>query len=258
MKKLNLAVILFLVVFGAAAQSDYMVTLKSDTVKGELRILSYDQQDRIQVSMNGKKVLYKALEVLIVSIKNSFYKPVQMDNTIRFMKVIKSGYLSLYGFRMANQSTYDGRYLVKLNGDAREMPNIGFKKVMAAYLEDCSALSEKLQNGDIGKSSIEEIVDQYNTCLTKEKPAPVVTQALAPESPTQTKQLEAIQQLITKIKTLEFATRQDALDILSDIESKVTRNENVANYQLDGLRSTLKEQTTITQDLDALIELFKK
>jgi hypothetical protein len=129
---------------------------------------------------------------------------------------------------------------------------------MAAYLEDCSALSEKLQNGDIGKSSIEEIVDQYNTCLTKEKPAPAVTQAPAPESPTQTKQLEAIQQLITKIKTLEFATRQDALDILSDIESKVTRNENVANYQLDGLRSTLREQTTITQDLDALIELFKK
>lgn len=251
MKKLNLVLILFLVGFGASAQTDYLVTLKSDTVKGDLRILSYDQLDRIQASNNGKKTMYTALDVVIVSIKNNFFKPVQMDNTIRLMKVLKSGYLSLYAFRLPNQSTYDGRYLVKLNGDAREMPNIGFKKVMAVYLEDCGSLSEKLKNGDIGKSNMEEIVDEYNTCLTKNKPAPVV------ETVAQTQQTEAIKMLMNKIKEQDFSTRQDALDILADIESKVKRNERVSNYLIEGLQATLKDQSTIAAELEKFITLMK-
>ena len=260
MKKINLFIILILIQFAALAQSDYLITLKSDTVKGDLRILSYDQLDRVQVSNNGKKEMFKALDILTLNIGNEFYKPVQIEKSIRLMKIIKTGYLSLYAYRIDNQVTYDGRYLVKLNGDVMEMPNLGFKKIMASFLEDCSELSEKLKKGDLGKGNTDEIIDQYNVCVTKEKPGMTIVPELAspPESLAAANQKEAIQNLMNKIKELNFTTKEDALDILRDIETKVKRNDTVSNYLIEGLQSTLKDQPTLSEDLVKLIALFKK
>jgi len=260
MKKINLFTILILTQFAALAQSDYLITLKSDTIRGDLRILSYDQLDRVQVSNNGKKEMFTALDILTLNKSNEFYKSVQIEKSIRLMKIIKSGYLSLYGYRIDNQITYDGRYLVKLNGDAMEMPNLGFKKIMASFLEDCSELSEKLKKGDLGKGNTDEIIDQYNVCLTKEKPGiTVVPESVStPESLAAANQKQAIQNLMNKIKELNFTTKEDALDILRDIETKVKRNDTVSNYLIEGLRSTLKDQPTVNEDLDKLVALFKK
>ena len=260
MKKINLFIILILIQFAALAQSDYLITLKSDTVKGDLRILSYDQLDRVQVSNNSKKEMFKALDILTLNIGNEFYKPVQIEKSIRLMKIIKTGYLSLYAYRIDNQVTYDGRYLVKLNGDVMEMPNLGFKKIMASFLEDCSELSEKLKKGDLGKGNTDEIIDQYNVCVTKEKPGMTIVPELAspPESLAAANQKEAIQNLMNKIKELNFTTKEDALDILRDIETKVKRNDTVSNYLIEGLQSTLKDQPTLSEDLVKLIALFKK
>lgn len=260
MKKINLLIILSLSQFAAFAQSDYLITLKSDTVKGDLRILSYDQLDRVQINRNGKKEIYTAIDVLILKKGEDFYKAVQMDKTIRMMKIIKSGYLSLYGYRVDNQTTYDGRYFVKLNGETMEMPNLGFKKIMASFLEDCNELSEKLKKGDLGKGNIDEIIDQYNVCLTKEKPDFTVAldPASTPETLAVSNQKAAIQNLMDKINELNFATKADALDILRDIETKVSRGDNVSNYLIDGLQSTLKDQPALSEDLGKLVSLFKK
>lgn len=262
MKKITLFFILFQAGLGAFAQSDYLVTLKSDTIKGELRILSYDQLDRVQISNNGKKEMYTALQVLILNKDNEFYKAVQIDNSIRLMKIIKRGYLSLYGFKHPNQSSFEGRYLVKLNGTSMEMPNLGFKKIMSTYLEDCYELSERVKNGDIGKGKIEEIVDQYNVCLSNAKPAdtPVAATVAVPgeDSLDKTQQIEAVQNLMNKIKETDFPSKEDALDILRDIESKVTKNESIANYLIDGLQSMLKDQPTLSEELEKVIGLLKK
>lgn len=259
MKKINLFILLFLIGSGALAQSDYLVTTKSDTIKGDLRILSYDQLDRVQITNNGKKEIYTAMQVLILKKDEGFYKPVQIDQSIRLMKIIKGGYLSLYGYKLPNQSTFDGRYLVKLNGSTMEVPNLAFKKMMANYLEDCHELSIKLKQGDLGRGDIEKIVEEYNLCMAKEKPAVAQQESIAsPESLNKTKQKEAIQNLKSKIKEQTFSGKDDALDILSDIESKVDRNENVSNYLLGGLQSALKDQAALSEDLENLIALFKK
>jgi hypothetical protein len=257
MRTFNLALVLFMMTSTAMAQSNYMVTLKSDTIRGDLRILSYDQIDRVQIINNGKKEMYKALDILIVSLDHEFYKAVQFDKSIRLMKIIKSGYLSLYGFRVNNQSTFDGRYLVRLDGNNMELPNLGFKKIMANYLEDCADLSEKIKNGDVEKKNIEQIIDQYNECLNKSRP--VVTRVpVMDASTTQTEQTDAIKNLILKVSEQDFASRQDALDILKDIENKVARNERVSNYLLDGLQSTLKDQPAVADALAACVALLKK
>lgn len=258
MKKITAFIVLFLIGLSAFAQSDYLVTTKSDTIKGALRILSYDQLDRVQITNNGKKEMYTAIQILILKKDEGFYKPVQIDQSIRLMKIIKSGYLSLYGFKFPNQSTFDGRYLVKLNGSSMEVPNLGFKKMMANYLEECSELSLKLKNGDLGKGNIEEIIDAYNACLSKEKTVAAQEPVSTTESLNKTQQIEAIQNLKNKIKEQTFSSKEDALDILRDIETKVDRNENVSNYLLDGLQSALKDQATLSEDLEKLIVLFKK
>lgn len=260
MKKINLSIVLILIEFAALAQTDYLITLKSDTIKGDLRIMSYDQLDRVQVSNNGKKEMFTALHILTLNKSNEFYKPVQIDKSIKLMKIMKTGYLSLYSFRLDNQTTYDGRYLVKLNGEVMEMPNLGFKKIMASFLEDCSELSEKLKKGDLRKGDTDEIIDEYNVCLSKEKSGfTVVPQSVStPQALAATNQKEAIQNLMNKIKELNFATKEDALDILRDIESKVNRNDTVSNYLIEGLQSTLKDQPTLSEDLNKLVVLLKK
>lgn len=139
-----------------------------------------------------------------------------------------------------------------------EVPNLGFKKMMANYLEECSELSLKIKNGDLGKGSIEEIIDAYNACLSKDKTAPAQGVISSTESLNKTKQIEAIQTLKNKIKEQTFSSKEDALDILRDIETKVDRYENVSNYLLDGLQSALKDQATLSEDLEKLIVLFKK
>jgi len=259
MRKSVLVVMLMLTGYCVLAQSDFVVTLKSDTVKGDVRILSYDQVDRVQIANKGKKELFSALDVLIVRIGGESYKSVKIDNSIRLMKILKSGYLSLYGFKLPNQSGYDGRYLVKLDGTSMEMPNLGFKKVMSGFLEECNGVSEKIKNGELGKSKIEEIIDLFNECVSQAKPVLVVAaEPLTTETSDKTMLKEAIQTLMTKIQEQDFSTREDALDILRDIQSKVNRDENVSNYLVDGLRSTLKDQAALADDLDKLISLFKK
>lgn len=258
MKKINLSVILILIGFSAVGQSDYLVTLRSDTIKGDVRIMSYDQLDRVQISTNGKKQTLSALDVLIVSMDNEFYKAVKLDNAIRLMRVIRSGYLNLYAFKLPNQTGFDGRYLLKLDGTSMEVPNLGFKKIMANYLSDCTELSENLKTGDMGKQDLIEITDLYNECISKAKP-PVQQETISTaELENKTTQMAAIQTLMDKIKEQDFSTKADALDILADIQSKITKNENVSNYLIGGLQSALKDQSALSEDLDKVVALIKK
>ena len=129
---------------------------------------------------------------------------------------------------------------------------------MVKFLDDCAEVSEKVKKGDLGKGNIEQIVEDYNICLSKVRPAATPEPISLTESLNKTAQLEAIQNLKDKIKEQNFSTKEDALDILRDIETKVDRNESVSNYLLEGLQSTLKDQSSISEDLDKLIALFKK
>lgn len=242
--------ILILVGTFALAQTDYLVTSRADTLKGDIRLLSYDKVDRVQISINGKKEVYTALQVLLVNIDSVNYKPIQKENTIRLMQVLKSGYLSLYAFNFPNQYMFDGRYMVKLDGTAMEMPNISFKKIMARYLEDCDEVSQKIKKGELAKADINTIIDEYNICVAKLKPATTTSAA--------SEELMALQNLSAKVKELNFDAKEDALDILKDMQSKLEKKEKVSKYLIDGLEAALKDQPAIAEDLAKLTDLLKK
>jgi hypothetical protein len=257
----KLLTLLFIVSSSAAItaqKNNYLVTMKSDTVYGEIRILSYDQLDRVQVSGTGKKEVFSALQILVLNLNGENYRPIQIEKNIRLMKQIKSGFLSLYGFRLQNQSLYEGRYLVKQDGTSMELPNIGFKKILSLYLESCTQVSDQIKNGMYTRGQIEEIVDAYNQCVLNNNPKitqPVTTSTLSNESQ---KQRDALQELSTLIKAQEFSSQKDAVEMLKDIQSKVERNEPVPNYLMEGLRSMLKDQPTLLQAFEGLASLLKK
>ncbi len=248
-------VVLMLFSYAATAQkTNYLINSKADTLSGKLRILSYDQIDRVQLQVGKKKEMYTALQVLSIHMDGQEYKPMKYDSKIVLMKVLKQGYLSLYAFRLPNQNSYDGRMLVKLDGTSMEVPNLAFKKIMSKYLEDCEPVSSLIKNDELGKKEIDKIIDDYNTCVaTKsstvatETPPPVVNEVT-----------QSIESLIKKAEAEEFPSKKDALDLLLDIQTKVGKNETIPNYLTEGLKSYLSSVPALSDDLNKLLELLKK
>lgn len=241
------------------AQSDFIVTLRNDTLYGEVRIQSYDQQDRIQLIVDKKKENYKATQVAFVSIKGDIYKAQELENSIRMMRLVKEGFLSIYAFKVENQSSYDGRMLVRKDGTSMEVPNLSFKKAMMAYLADCKTVSEMIKNGSYSRNDLEKIVEDYNTCMVSGSGEIASVKAKSDEQSTiQNEKTGIINDFTKKIAALDFESRKDALEILQDIQTKVSRNETIPNYQIEALKSLLSAQQSIQPDLEKLISVLKE
>jgi len=254
--KIMLRTLLLLLVLpvAAIAQTDYVITTKADTLRGEIRLLTYDNIDRIQINIGKKKEMLTALQVLSVYHEEKVYKPVQYEKRVILMQLIKTGYLSLYAFRLPNQTTYDGRYLYRLDGKHLEVPNLAFKKMMAAYLENCTDISDKIKSGELGKKELEQIIAGYNACMASAKP----TEAEPAPKPVVNDLVIAIQNLKQKISEQDFSSKKDAVDLLTDLEKKAGRNETIPNYLLEGLKSYLASVPSLQQELETVLQLLKK
>ncbi len=233
---------------------DFVVTTKGDSLLGSIKFLSYDLLDRVQVT-NTKKVLLTAIQVKLVLLNGETYKAARLGNAIRFMKVIRAGYLSLYGFKVENQSGYDGRMLIKMDGKSIEVPNLAFKKAMIDFLEDCELVTEKIKSGEYGRKDLESIIDTYNACLNEKS-------KIAAGPPTITdlskSQLTAIAALKKKTESIKDSKSKDALDLLDDMNAKLSKGESIPNYQIEALKNILANQPEVKPELDNLLAFFRK
>jgi hypothetical protein len=247
---LTIAALLFVTVsFG----QDFLVTMKNDTLRGEVRVMSYDLMDRVQFIDGKKKTTYTALQVRHASIKNELFAPVKFDNTIRMMKVLRSGFLSLYAFRFSNQVGFDGRLLIKMGNVPQEVPNIGFKRYIGSLVEDCPEVAEKVRSGDLDRGKVEELVDLYNKCVavTQEKRFESVTGKVT--NPT----TDFIEELRTRVNASDLTTKTEVNDLLNSIAEKVKKNEPVPVYMKEGLKGYLAAREDFKEDADQLILLLK-
>jgi hypothetical protein len=248
-----LLLLLFLSPVLLKGQGAYVISLKNDTLRGEVRILTYDLIDRIQIKSDKKKESFTAVQIRLVSLDGKKYVPVKIDKSIRMMEVITTGYLSLYGFRLANQMTYDGRFLSKRGGSSMEVPNLTFKKTMASFLEDCQDVAAKISSNRWGKKELDSIIYQYNACIegksTRSEPAS--------EQPKGFETLRKIQQFKEKVEKSDLESKKDALDLLNDLSQKVSKQETVPNYLTEGLKSYLTNKPEFSEDLAELLALIK-
>jgi hypothetical protein len=246
--------LLLMLAYQCAKAQDYVVTLKGDTIYGRIKVHAYGPEKKVQVAtVDGEKNAYSILQIRSFNLKGEKYAPVRAASGYVFMKLIKEGYLSFYAFQLPNQVTYDGQYLLKKDGHGIEVPNLAFKKIITRYLEDCEAVTSKIESGELGRNSIEKIVDAYNLCITgktNNQPQAVV------QKTQQSKKLDAWAALEEKVKdNPDFEGKSDALEMITEIKSKIEKEEKIPNFLVEGLKSNLSN-TALSEDLDnALKEL---
>lgn len=243
--------ILLLLAYQCAHAQDYMVSVKGDTIKGELRPFSGPEKKVQVVTTEKKKITLPMLQVRSYFYKGDRYEPVRNDAGYTFMKVLKPGYLTLYGFQIENQTGYDGRFLAKKDGSYLEVPNLTFKKLMVRFLQDCSDVSERIDNGTLGKRELHTIVDEYNACIEQRTQQ---TNQLTSQKQVQQKKSNVWDTLEEKVKAKpDFTGKTDALEMIGEIKGKISRNEKVPNFMIEGLKDALS-----SADVNAELEMALK
>jgi hypothetical protein len=227
-----------LLLFTNAYTQDYFITLQGDTIRGEIKPLTYGTERKVQVTEPGKKkVIYPFFKVKAYSLDGDIYQPVKGPYGYTFMKLIKPGYLSILSFQAENQTTYDGVWLLKKDGDGIEVPNLTFEKGMKKFLDDCPALVKKIDNDVLNKKDLNQIVDEYNACMAN--PTPVEEKPIAAQPP---KSLAAWDALENKVKSQpDFPEKNNALDMIGEIKGKISTDQKIPNFLLEGLKSSLNQ-----------------
>lgn len=249
-KTLGLSLLLIISVTLVKAQTDYALLANGDTLRGEIKFTLFENLDRLQLQAKGKKSNYTAVQIKGFQKDDFKYQSVKYLNSYKFMKVIKSGYLSLFEFNTTLSSTWDGLYLKKLDDAGREVPNIAFRKILSSYLSDCPSAQAKIESGELKKKDLNDIVDFYNLC--KENNSPV---AIAKK---ENEKVKSIKDLIIQIGGEDFLTKKDALDVLNEIQGKVSKNESIPNFLFESLKSYLLDKPELLKKAEETIALMKK
>lgn len=246
--------ILYAILMSASAMAqNFIVTIQGDTVYGEVKPLTYGPEKKVQITETGKKkVVYPFYKVKSFTVGNEVYQPVKGPQGYTFMKLIKSGYLSLYSFQSNNQNLYDGQYLLKMGGDGIEVPNITFKKGMKRFLDDCPVLADKIDSDVLNKKDLLQIIDEYNSCITNSAASnrpvaeskPAVSQTVA----------EAWNVLENKVKSQsDFPEKENALEMISEIKNKISTAQKIPNFLIEGLKNSLS-QDEFKAELDSALK----
>jgi hypothetical protein len=244
--------ILLMLVYQCAGAQDFLVTTKGDTIFGETRPVTFSTEKKVTIVDNEKKKsTYSMFQIRTYSNRNEIFVPVRTATGFAFMKVIKSGYLSLLKFQLDNQVTYDGQYLLKMDGTGIEVPNLTFKKTVTKFLGDCADVTKQIDDGDLGKNDIEHIVDEYNGCVSKRTQG---QKLISSEKKLAEEKISSWDALESKIKSkADFKGKMDALDMIAEIKLKISRKEKVPNFIIEGLKSSLSEAELATE-LDAALK----
>jgi hypothetical protein len=249
MPKLLFTVLCIAISFVSFGQ-DYIVTLRSDTVKGEVKLLSYDLMDRLQLAEGKKKTTYTALQVRRASINGEQFAPVKLDNSIRMMKVLRTGFMSLYGHRVQGQSNFDTRILQKIGSATIEVPNIGFKKFVGALVEDCPLVSDRIKSGDFNRNNVDAMVDEYNACIAD------LNQKRMETTTVKTPATDVVEEMRSKVNASDIANKSEVNDLLNSIAEKVKKKETVPAYMKDGLKGYIGEREDLKADMEKLFTLI--
>ena len=143
--------------------------------------------------------------------------------------------------------------VTKKNNTGIEVPNLSFKKAMKGYLEDCPGVVERIDNGDLGKKELRQIIDEYNQCIADKS---IDHDKLIAAKQEQQKQLSPWDVLEEKVKQQsDFEGKSDALEMIQEIKAKISRSDNIPNFLIDGLKNSLSQDIFKAELDDALKEL---
>lgn len=248
----SLLILIFVLAYGIASAQDYVVTVSRDTIRGKVKYFnntavspSSPNRKYVQVTTEqDEKKTFKVVQTLCFRMKDEMYHTVKFQNGYTFMKLVSGGYLNLYHYQLDEQTTWDGRYFLKKDGRGLDVPNINFKKKVSLYLSDCQTVAAKVETGDLSKTNLIKLVEQYNACIdTQSSPTP--------KSPSE----EVWKDFELTVKALpDFTKKTDALEMIREIKLKLSRKEAVPSFLINGLKDALKDQSSIKNELEVAVE----
>jgi hypothetical protein len=204
--------------------------------------------------VDKKKTTFSIFEVRSFSADGELFHPVKGETGYTFMKLIKGGYLSLYAYQQENQSRYDGLFLIKRDGKSLTVPNLGFKKYLSQFLDDCEEVSGRVRAGEFEKNEISTIVDSYNECISNRT---VDHSKRVVQQQQQSSTISAWDSLEESIRSKDFPAKTDALEMIAEVKRKIRQSEKIPNFLLEGLKNSLQD-TELTDQLNTAIEEVNK
>jgi len=248
---------LILASFSAFSQSDVVITLKGDTLKGKTSITS-NRGSAIQtiILKNEKdKMKFKAYEIKFLLKGGEVYHTLKINGKYQLGLLIKDGYLSIYKV-MGSESTASNEFsyavLVKKGGSQLKVPNIGFKKYVSHFLNDCATVIKGFENDMYKKSDLEKIVDDYNGCINKNTRAIHNKTTTVSFDPYKVEQIEGLIKIIKEDGSLPEL--DSVLEMLNDLKSKIKGGTKVPSYLKNALRTSLKVNETYAKQLNQILE----
>jgi hypothetical protein len=234
-----------------AGAQDYLLTSRGDSLTGEVRPLLYGPEKKVQiVSGDKQKTTYSIFQVRAFSSEGEIYHPVKGETGYVFMKLVQPGYLSLYAYQLENQTRFDGLFLKKIDGQTLAVPNLGFKKYMARFLEDCPEVAERIQSGALGKKELKEVVGEYNACIANRT---IDHSHVVAQREEQKQKINTWESLEEKIRQKDFSEKNNALEMIAEIRKKIERRESIPNFLVEGLKNSLKD-TGLSQDFEDALQ----
>lgn len=242
--------LLFMLVYQCASAQDYVLTNRGDSLAGEVKPLLYGPEKKVQITTSDrKKTTLTLFQVKSYSHDGEIFHPVKSESGYVFMKVLKAGYLSLYAFQQENQTRFDGLFLQKRDGSSLVVPNLGFKKYLSKFLDDCADVADRIKAGEFGKSELPAVVDNYNQCVNNRT---VDHTKKIDDQNIRASKVGAWDTLEERVKSKEFPQKTDALEMISEIRRKIRQQEKIPNFMLEGLKNSLSE-TGLAEELDRAI-----
>jgi hypothetical protein len=232
---------------------DYLVTPQNDTLRGKVKLLNFGTLPKVQLTTDeGKKNVYEVIQVKSFTIDNDIYHTIRSAQNYSFMKLMVPGYLSLYAYQPTGQNSWDGRYLVKRDGSSIEVPNLAFKKRMTAFLEDCPAISGKIEMGDLNRNDLEEILKEYNACIVSKTERHQENIQITQEKKEKINYWKTLEDALQSKP--EFDGKSDAQDMIKEIKLKIQRSEKIPNFVIEGLKNALQNQDDLKKILQSALE----
>lgn len=157
-----ISVLLLLAATSIFGQSDYVVTIKGDTLWGKVSLLRSTVYDVVIVKNEKEKTRIKSFFIDHLMREGKKYVNIQYGNKQMFAVEKATGALSYYLIRLNDDYEFTEKLLVKSPTETLMVPTVSFRKYVSAFLSDCDSVSKKIRKRTLRLPHLQLIIDQYN------------------------------------------------------------------------------------------------
>jgi hypothetical protein len=241
------------------AQSDFIVTLQNDTLRGEVMLANYGNLsiEQIMLKKDGKKTVYKSNQIKAFQMKGDEYHTIRDYQGYKFMKLVQGGYLSSYLYCLPGKEDFSQPLLVKRDGAIMSVPTFNFKKKMAEFLIDAPELVQKIEEGQWSRKEIETIVSEYNQFIAVKSKASAAAPAAVTSLELGTDISGDLDRLRLQVAKSNLEKKGDILEMINDIEARLKRGEKIPGFMANGLLEYTEKEEETAKMVKALLAKVK-